>query len=310
MSVDGIKIALCAIGAFYVFAGYVATRAALTSHFLDRAIAAIAAKKPTATETAQSYWFLFSATLVLAGGATLLFLVDVAACLFVASALGQALYLFYLAPRFFDGEDAPDPVGRRQTTNAFVIYTAATAFVVWALSVGKLTPWREAAWPVLALVAALIASHVAYIAWTMAKSPSSGGALSAFSNPSGDEPGRDPAACTRIKVMADYHCHPLWALDEDVYGDIAPEALGLSPDLTRDLNAWAEAFTASLNPDDPAASRWSDVEYEAHAAQARPLAARLARERPDRMIYIMDPVVGVVEVRAEAEENSRGAGID
>ncbi|MBN8913822.1 MAG: hypothetical protein J0H65_17540 [Rhizobiales bacterium] len=309
MSVDGFKIALCAIGAFYVFAGYVATRAALTSHFIDRAIAAIAAKKPTRIESARSCWFLFSATLVLAGGVALLFLIDVAAWLFLACAAGQALYLFYLAPRVFDGEDAPDPTGRRQTTNAFVIYLAATAFVVWALPVGKLTPWRDTAWPVLALAAALVAAHVAYIAWTLARSPGTGGGLSAFPESTEEEPQRDPAQCTRIKVMADYHCHPLWALDEDVYGDIAPEALGLSPDLTRDLNAWAEAFNASLDPDDPAASRWSDAEHEAHAAEARPLAARLARECPDRMIYIMDPVVGVVEVKADEAQSSRGAGI-
>jgi hypothetical protein len=34
---------------------------------------------------------------------------------------------------------------------------------------------------------------------------------------------------------------------------------------------------------------------------ARPLAIRLARERPDRVIYVMDPHVGVVEVKADEE---------
>lgn len=298
MSIDGIKIALCAIGAFYAFAGYVATRAALTSHFIDRAIAAIAAKKPSRTETAQSYWLLSAAALVLAGGVLLLFLVDAAAWLFLASAIGQAVYLFYLAPRIFDVEDAPDAAGRHQTTNAFVIYVAATAFVVWALSVGKLTPWQDMPWPVLALCVALIAVHIVYVVWTLAKSPAAGGGASAFAN-SADAPTREPSESTRIKVMADYHCHPLWAIDEDLYGDIAPEALDLSPELARDLNAWAEDFTASLNPDDPADSRWSDADYEAHDAKARPLAVRLARERPDRLIYILDPDVGVVEVKAD-----------
>ena len=297
MPIDGIKIALCIIGAFYVFAGYVATRVALTSHFIDVVIAAIAAKKPSRMETAQSYWLLSGATLVLAGGVALLLLIDVAAWLFLASAIGQAAYLFYLAPRFFDVEDAPDAVGRRQTTNAFLIYVAATAFVVWALSLGKLTPWQNVPLPVLALCGGLIAAHVAYVVWTLAKSPGGAGGVAAFSE-SDDAPARNPADCARIKVMADYHCHPLWALDEDVYGDIPPEALDLSPELTRDLNAWAEAYTSSLDPEDPAVSRWTDEEHREHEAKAHPLAVRLARERPDRMIYIMDPVVGVVEVNA------------
>lgn len=299
MSVDGVQIALAAIGAFYAFAGYVATRAALMSRLLDQAIAAIAAKKPSRTETAQSHWLLSAAALVLAGGVFLLFLVDIAAWFFLASAFGQALYLFYLAPRIFDVEDAPDPVGRRRTVNAFAIYLVATAFVLWSLSAGKLTRVADAGWPVLSLCAALIAAYVVYVARSLTTLPASGGGTFAVPGADSDAgPAGDPSGCTRIKVMADYHCHPLWALDEDLYGDFAPEALDLSPDLTRDLNAWAEAFTASLDPDDPAAGRWSEAEHEAHAAKARPLAVRLARERPDRMIYIMDPEVGVVEVKA------------
>ena len=43
-------IVLRVIGAFYAFGGYVATRAGLMSRFLDQAIAAIAMKKPTASE--------------------------------------------------------------------------------------------------------------------------------------------------------------------------------------------------------------------------------------------------------------------
>ncbi|MCC7250830.1 hypothetical protein [Hyphomicrobium sp.] len=297
MSVDGIQIALCAVGAFYAFAGYVATRVALTSHFVDRAIAAIACKRPSKTETAQSYWLLAAATLVLAGGVALLFLIDVAAFLFLLSAIGQALYLFYVAPRYFDVEDAPDAVGRRRSINAFVIYLVATAFVVWALSAGKLASWQDVGWPWLALTAALVAAHVGYIVHTLAGSPA---AKPLFASPDADgDTGRDPSQSTRIKVMADYYAHPLWALDEDLYGDFPPEALELSPELAQDLNAWAEAFTSSLDPDNPAESRWSEAERQAHEAMARPLAVRLARERPDRTIFVLEAETGVVEVRPD-----------
>lgn len=302
MLVDGMKVVLCAIGAFYAFAGHVATRAALTSHFVDRAIAAIECKRPSRVETAQSYWLLSAAALVLASGVTLLFLLDIAAWLFLASAIGQALYLFYLAPRIFDVEDPPDASGRRGSINAFVVYGAATALVLWALSAGELESWEDVGWPIAALPVAVIAGHVAYVVWIIARSPSSEPAFSLPQTAWGQEsqpPNGDPAQSTRIKVMADYGAYPLWALDEGLYGDFPPEHLELSSELCRDLNAWAEAYTSSLDPDDPCSSRWSDAEHRAHVATARALAARLAREKPDRRIYI--PGVGsqdVVEVKA------------
>lgn len=304
MSFDGVKLGLCALGAFYAFAGHVATRAALTSHFVDRAIAAIEGKQVSRIERLQSYWLLSAATLVLASGVTLLFLGDIAAWLFLASAAGQAFYLFYLAPRYFDAEDPPDAGGRRRSINAFVIYLVAAALVLWALSAGKLTSWREEEWPFIALPAAVIAGHVGYVAWTIAGAPACAPA-NAFAGPRSDAkpadmPDRDPSKSTRIKVMADYYTHPLWAIDDDLFGDFPPEQLALTAELTRDLNAWAEAYTSSLDPDDPAASVWSDAERGAHEAMARALAVRLAREKPDRRFYILEPDAdGVVEVKAD-----------
>lgn len=301
---DAIKILLVLVGAFYAFAGYVATRAALTGHFLDRAIAAIGGGKPSRIDTAQTWWMLAAATLVLAGGVALLCGLDIAVWLFLASAVGQALYLFVVAPRYFDAADPPDPTGRRQSTNAFVIYLAATAFVVWAASAGKLAPLQDAGGLLLAAAGAALVAHAGHIAWSLAKAPAAGIGTFLHGTSDGggeDVPRGDPAACRRIKVMADYHTHPLWALDEDVYGDFAPEQLDISPELARDLNAWADAFTASLNPDDPAVSLWSDAQRLAHEAEARPLAIRLARERPDRMIYVLEPEIGVVEVHAHED---------
>ena len=98
---DFTEISLRVIGAFYAFAGYVATRAGLTSHCIDRAIAAIAMKKPPRLETAQTVWLLCAAMIVLAGGVALLLLLDFAPWLFLASALGQAAYIYYVAPRYF-----------------------------------------------------------------------------------------------------------------------------------------------------------------------------------------------------------------
>jgi hypothetical protein len=56
----------------------------------------------------------------------------------------------------------------------------------------------------------------------------------------------------KIKLMADYFCHPLWRNGGDDVGDIDPASLPISEVLQRDLNAWARAFDAILDMDDPA----------------------------------------------------------
>ncbi len=303
---DIAEIGLRLVGAFYVFAGVVATRAALTSHFLDKAIAAIGGKEPSLVERAITTWHVSAATLVLAGGIALTALLDVAPWLFAASAVGQAAYITVVAPRWFDVEDPPDPKGRRQTTNAFVVYCVATALVIWAGFTGKLNPTAEAGSLILGIAAAVVMAHVAYVARTLARPIESPSAISASDDHSppveeGSSPLREAHLSHAVKVMAEYECHPLWALDHDTDGDFSPEKLGLSEALTRDLIAWGEAFSNSLNPDDPANSEWTEGQYVAHAAQARPLGARLARERPDLAVYIVEHPGGLVQVRADGK---------
>lgn len=310
---DAIEILLRLIGAFYVFAAFVAARASVMSLLIDRAIAAIALERLAISELLKSYWLLAASLLVMVGGAALLFLIDIAVWAFLASAIGQAAYLFYLAPRYFDAEDPPDETGRRQTTNAFVVYLIATAVVVWAYGAGYLRGVGEVSWPTLIVPAAIVGAHIAYIVRHVSGSASDSG-LGAHGDDEdgGDRNGDDSvhasrplSDATRVKVMADYGCHPLWAMDEDLCGDIAPEALQLSSELVRDFHEWAQAYDASLNSEDPADSLWSDSEHEDHMARGRPLAIRLARERPDLVVYVMDPKHGLVEVHEDDEGSVR-----
>jgi hypothetical protein len=171
---DLTELSLRAIGAFYTFAGYVALRAALTSNLIDEALAAIAAQKPKKAERARSVWLLASALVLLVGGVMLMLLLDLAAWPFLISSLGQAAYLLVIAPRYFDVEDPPDARGRRQSANAFVVYGAATAFVVWAALTGRLVDWREVPWPVLAAAAIAVAAYALYVLWMFAKPLRSG----------------------------------------------------------------------------------------------------------------------------------------
>lgn len=56
----------------------------------------------------------------------------------------------------------------------------------------------------------------------------------------------------RIRLMADYFCHPLWHDGGLEVGDIDPASLPISDALKTDLDAWARAFDAILDMDDPA----------------------------------------------------------
>ena len=301
---DAIDLLLRFVGAFYVFAAYVGARASLMSLLIDRAISAIGGEPPPRADLLKSYWLICASVLVMVGGAALLFLLDIAVWAFLASSLGQAVYLFYAAPKYFDVEDPPDETGRRQTLNAFVIYLVATAVVVWAASSGRLASVTDVPWPILALPAAMVVAHVVYVLW-MGRMPGTAGSGSPFDAPlfsaTNGEPPRPLSEAKVVKVMTDYFTHPLWALDQDLYGDIAPEEMGLSSELTRDLNDWADAYNESLDSEDPSKSLWSDEQRKAHEDMARPLAARLARERPDLTVYVLEPDVGVVPVRADDE---------
>jgi multisubunit Na+/H+ antiporter MnhC subunit len=163
------EITLRVIGGFYAFAGYVATRAALTAHVIDQAISALAARTTSALERAQSVWLLSAAILILAGGVALMLLLDIAAWLFVLSALGQAAYLFFVAPRYFDVEDPPDAKGRQQSTNAFVLYAAATAYVLWAALTDRLVGLREIPWLLPVAAGAAVSAYALYAIWMYAR---------------------------------------------------------------------------------------------------------------------------------------------
>ena len=227
---------------------------------------------------------------------------ELALWLFVASTVGQAVYIWGLAPLWFDREDPPDPTGRRQTTNAFVIYAAVTALVVWAAQRGLLFEWREISMPLLAFAGVAFAAHVLHVLKALSWPAGDDGGAPGFGASSenvSDEPLRPPHESKRVKVMADYGSHPLWALDEDTGGDLSPAAIGLSADLARDLVDWAERYGGGPNRIDEPGRPWTDADFSAHEAEARPLAMRLASERPDLVVYVVEPGVGVVEVRAE-----------
>ncbi len=155
-------IALALIGAFYVFAGVVALRAGLMAQLLDDAISKLETKPPARVDVLRTRWMLAISALTFLSGLLLIARLDVAFWAFLACAAVQALYLVHVAPNVLDRLDAPDPAGRARTRNALVIFAAATAFVAWAWRTAKLVPLSAATWPVLTLLATLLAAYAAY----------------------------------------------------------------------------------------------------------------------------------------------------
>ncbi|WP_133251451.1 hypothetical protein [Zavarzinia aquatilis] len=128
------------IGAFYVFAGLVALRAAVFGGFLDRALATLSAKPVPRAERLRRHWLTAAPIPIALGGAALLLLWQGALVFFIVNALGQALYLGLVAPRWLDPDDPPEPAGRRSTWWAFAVYLAATLAVLSAAQTGVLLP--------------------------------------------------------------------------------------------------------------------------------------------------------------------------
>jgi hypothetical protein len=304
---DGTDIALRVIGAFYALAGLVTARMGLTSNLVDHAIAAIAMQKPDRIEIHRTIWLLSLSTLTFASGVCLMLMLAPAVWLFVVCAFVQALYFVVLGPYYFDAKEPPDPLGRRRSINAFVIYCAATAFVVWAAYVGRLIPIPYASGWLLGAAAAAITLHVGYIIRHMLFPPKRKSAFGDFDDGVAsdfiddtplDQTGL-PASSKRFKLMADYGTFPLWAMDDGLIGDFSPQDLGASEELTADLWAWANDFELSLNADDPMDSRWTADRHRQHVTEGLALARRIKRELPEREVFVHDGSGALIEVTTD-----------
>ena len=82
-----------------------------------------------------------------------------------------------------------------------------------------------------------------------------------------------------IKLMADYHSHPLWEASPGVVGNVDPGELPLSDELRQSLREWADDYDSTLNLSDPASSGFANIEDEASfKKRGHELAYRLKKE--------------------------------
>jgi len=99
----------------------------------------------------------------------------------------------------------------------------------------------------------------------------------------------------RIKLMADYFCHPLWHNGGVDVGCIDPASLPISENLQRALDAWARTFDAILDMDDPANKGGFESPQAADdfVAQGAHLADRLRVELGSDWDVVYRPFGGV-----------------
>jgi hypothetical protein len=111
---------------------------------------------------------------------------------------------------------------------------------------------------------------------------------------------------TKIKLMADYGCYPLWWASGGLIGNIDPAKLPLSQETINRLYKWAAVYNTTLNWDDPAFLTWfSSPSVEADFdEEAIKLWKQLKKElAPNYEVVYFSDILGKV-VTHESEERS------
>lgn len=102
--------------------------------------------------------------------------------------------------------------------------------------------------------------------------------------------GCEAVTTTRIRIMSDYDCHPVWVYEDGVLQDnVPPDRIGVSPDLARRLEQWAARYDAILDRADPRRTAWpSAAEERDFGATGRLLAQAVADELDEPVRYGSD----------------------
>lgn len=262
-----------AIGAFYVFAGVVVLRAMALDRVMDQLLAAL--DEPSApTERMKSRVLTVGAMLTLASGVALMLFSPLAMPVFAASALWQGSYLLW-ADKALPPEDASEARGRKQTKNAFVVYLAATAFVVWLAAQGLLRPWNAPIASHAVDVAAMVAATAAawtFIHWPRRSTPEEAAPLAAAVETPSEE-----VVPTRLRLAPDWNRSPL--RDADTAEPVSVYRLGLSFGLAERIEAWDDTLQATYNEADPMASGFQNEDAcQAYLAEGQAIAEALRGE--------------------------------
>lgn len=261
------------LGLFYVIAGLFVLRTIYVGTLLDRAIDAIKLSKPDPKEQMKTLILTVGAYLTAASGASLVTLSPVATILFALNVGVQGGYLLW-ASRALPPEDEADRKGRRQTTNAFVIYSAVTAFILWLEYTGGLRPWpRDVQSVLIELIAPAAAAFACYLlvyqpGMRAGAGDETVGTLSTDAHTQGSP--------VNLRLRPEFSCWPLW--DSDTGENVSHYHVDISFDLAERIEVWDDRFQAIYRDEDPASSNFPTPEEEqSYVEEGRAIARELAK---------------------------------
>ncbi|MCA0256674.1 MAG: hypothetical protein LCH47_08800 [Proteobacteria bacterium] len=120
------------MGLFYAATGFVYVRTYAVNAVADRLLEALDGL-PAPKERIKRLWLTLGAALTVGSGLALLTLSGWILPFMVANAVVQGGWLLY-ARIAFPPEDEEDRAGRRQTTNAFLVWCVATAIALFIVT--------------------------------------------------------------------------------------------------------------------------------------------------------------------------------
>lgn len=118
------------IGGFYLVGGLFALRQARMNLLLDQALSRISLKPTSQEDRIAGVWMFAASFLTIGSGLALIFLSRWAVIVFGLCWLSQAVYLLWAS--------RTEDYGRPATVNAFILYTFASALVLWFWTRGVL----------------------------------------------------------------------------------------------------------------------------------------------------------------------------
>jgi hypothetical protein len=264
---DVTQVMLRIVGIFYLLSGLAGMRAMAVDSLLDKVLAGITLK-PTERKEVVRRWFLVSGSATVGlSGAALMVLSLWAVPLFVVATLLQAAWLIWARTNYVPESD--DEVrGRRQSTNAAIIYAAMTAMVVWVGAAGMLMPWLDP-WALFIPVAGLLLAYlVRHLFWKPGKGK--------WDDDTDDPPfeAAPLAPLYRIHIEPKWGGYPLEDADTNLgiaYGDY------LDDPLADRIYEWTCAFHGDDDYETQAFwARFDSPEAEAaHRAEGRAIVAEL-----------------------------------
>lgn len=264
---DGIDIFARLLGACYLAGAFLTLRAIATDAMLDKALTALTLGEADAADQDRRRLLTALSLLTAASGGALLLLAGIAPWLFLLNLAGQAGWLVYARKRF-PPQDDDEALGRRRSTNAAVVWTAATAIVIWLDFAGRLgrvtDPWPPAI--LAAAVAAMLAWMLGHLRWTPTPPEP-------FDH--GDDSEGEPIVHpVRVRLALRYGYQTLWDADD---GRALNPYDHLDPELATRLLVWEDAFHLAVDPEAPdAGPQFTEEQAASHAAEGLAIAAELA----------------------------------